>query len=136
MAEITREELITLLESAGEYPQLLDWDLSGLDMRGLNLREVNLQGSNLENADLRGVDMKNADLHDVNLSGAKLEGAVLPESMQLEGLPAQFVARLEKAGLHHRYAVEQALSEGEDAFMAHYGIGPATLAAVQKWLAD
>jgi uncharacterized protein YjbI with pentapeptide repeats len=114
----------------------MGWDLSGLDMRGLHLQKANLQGSNLENADLRGVDMSDANLSGVNLNGAKLAGAVLPQSMRLEGLPPQFVNRLKKAGLSNRYAVEEALSEGDEAFITIYGIGPATLSAVKEWLRE
>lgn len=136
MAEITRDELLTLLESAGEHPQLIGWDLSGLDMEGLDLRGANLQGSNLENANLRDADLREADLNGVNLEGAELEGAVLPDSMSLEGLPGQFRVRLEKAGLNNRPIVREALREGDQAFMSIYGIGPATLAAVKEWLEE
>lgn len=155
MAEITYEELMTLLESAGKHPQLAGWDLSGLDMEGLDLQNANLEGTNLEGAnlrkaDLRNVDLGGADLTDANLEGANLEGAkvtgeqlaaassledaIVPEALGLKGLPAQFATRLRKLGFYHRYAVEEALEAGEDAFTAVTGIGPATLKAVQEWL--
>jgi len=156
MAEITREELVTLLDSAGERPQLLGWDLSGLDMQDLDLRdanleEVDLQGADLRDSDLRGADLTGVDLTDADLRGADLRGAkvtadqlvtarslqraLLPGSMEkLDGLPPQFATRLRKAGLQYRCAVEQAVSEGDEALTSFYGIGPATLAAVKEWL--
>jgi len=155
MAEITRDDLMTLLNNAGKYPQLVNWDLSGLDMTDLDLQNVNLQRSSLKNVNLQGSDLKGADLRNANLNGANLEdadlrgasvsgeqlseaatlqNATLPDGMGLEGLPARFATRLRKADLYHHHAVKKAFSAGEKAFTARYGIGPATLAAVREWL--
>lgn len=155
MAEITRDELMTLLNNAGTYLSLVNWDLTGLDMSGLDLQNVDLQESNLNSADLHGSNLREANLSQADLSGANLEdadlrgasvsgeqlseaatlqNATLPDGMGLEGLPARFATRLRKADLYHHHAVKEAFGAGEKAFTARYGIGPATLAAVREWL--
>jgi len=58
----------------------------------------------------------------------------VPVTDELADLPPQVAARLQRVGLGTRRAVGDTLAADGDVFLALPGIGPATLAAVKKWL--
>ena len=81
MAEFTREEVITILDSS-PIRDLSGVDLSGLDLSGsylddVNFSKANLSGTNLRNADLGGSFFGGADLSDAILESTSLINSIM-----------------------------------------------------------
>jgi uncharacterized protein YjbI with pentapeptide repeats len=80
-AELTREELATLLQADGAADlagmRLNRLDLSGLDLTGANLRAASLNDADLSGAILDGAVLSQAWMIGATLSGASLRGAEL-----------------------------------------------------------
>lgn len=80
-AEVTREQLLAVLEAFGEdRPDLSRRDLTGLDLSGIDFKRAdlfaaNLSGSMVQGANLAGANLNRMVANEADFSGANFEGA-------------------------------------------------------------
>jgi mxaC protein len=114
-AEVTREQLLTIIEAAGDTrPDLSRKDLTGLDLSGVDFKAADLfaanlsgsmaQGANFARANLNRVIANEADFSDANfaeasmfavvMNGARLSGADLSKTRIIGEMKSAFLDKV------------------------------------------
>ena len=139
-ADMTRDEVLAVLQAPGERPDLAGKRLSGLDLAGVDFRRANLRGAYLNNAklaganfdgavldqawamkaDFSGASLKEASIVASQMRGARFDGADLSGSRVTADLQGASLDRGEPVGRQSQRRHAQPV-DGADARFAHLG---------------